>query len=147
MRQTLFNCWRRSVSVGELHICAEDNLHVMFCNFRPGRLPNLPAQVRFASVTSLSLLHLDLLEVPVSFLLAFPNLSTLDLGGNLLTRLPQPLLQMPQLRHLSLTNNRIALDLSQSATLGSCATLNFLDLSHNPWGAASPWQACRSCGG
>lgn len=134
LRQTLFNCWRRSVSVGELHICAEDNLHVMFCNFRPGRLPNLPAQVRFASVTSLSLLHLDLLEVPVSFLLAFPNLSTLDLGGNLLTRLPQPLLQMPQLRHLSLTNNRIALDLSQSATLGSCTTLNFLDLSHNPLG-------------
>ncbi|MFF7860275.1 NEL-type E3 ubiquitin ligase domain-containing protein [Pseudomonas monteilii] len=134
LRQTLFNCWQRSITIGELQITAEENLHVMFCNFRPGSLPNLPAQVRFAGVTSLSMLHLDLLEVPVSFLLAFPNLSSLDLGGNLLTRIPQPLLQIPQLRHLCLTNNRIRLNLAQSATLASCPSLHFLDLSHNPLG-------------
>ncbi len=134
LRQTLFNCWQRSVGVGELQIRAEQNLHVMFCNFRPGSLPNIPARVSFGSVTSLSLLHLDLVEVPASFLLAFPNLNALDLGGNLLRRIPQPLLQIPRLRHLSLTNNRIVLDTAQSATLASCTALNFLDLSHNPLG-------------
>lgn len=132
LRQTLFNCWRRSVGVGDLHIDAQENLHVMFCNFRSGGLPSLPAQVTFRGVSSLSLLHLDLMEVPDSFLLAFPNLRTLDLGGNLLTRLPQPLLQFSQLRHLSLTNNRIGLNLQQTATLACCTGLESLDLSHNP---------------
>jgi hypothetical protein len=135
LRQTLFNCWRRSVGVGELQINAQENLHVMFCNFRSSGLPNIPAQVSFRGVTSLSLLHLDLLEVPSSLLLAFPNLQTLDLGGNLLTRLPQPLLQIPQLRHLSLTNNRIVLNTAQTATLASCTSLQSLDLSHNPLGS------------
>ncbi|PYB74937.1 hypothetical protein DMX11_14055 [Pseudomonas sp. LB-090624] len=134
LRQTLFNCWRRSVGVGELQINAQENLHVMFCNFKPGGLPNIPVQVSFRGVTSLSLLHLDLLEVPSSLLLAFPSLHTLDLGGNLLTRLPQPLLQIEQLRHLSLTNNRIVLNIAQTATLASCASLQSLDLSHNPLG-------------
>ncbi len=96
--------------------------------------PNIPVQVSFRGVTSLSLLHLDLLEVPSSLLLAFPNLQTLDLGGNLLTRLPQPLLQIAQLRHLSLTNNRIVLNTAQTATLASCTSLQSLDLSHNPLG-------------
>lgn len=136
LRQTLFNCWRRSVGVGDLHIDAQENLHVMYCNFRSGGLPSLPAQVTFRGVSSLSLLHLDLMEIPDSFLLAFPNLRTLDLGGNLLTRLPQPLLQFTQLRHLSLTNNRIGLNLQQAATLACCTGLESLDLSHNPlrWG-------------
>ncbi|ADR60888.1 Leucine-rich repeat-containing protein [Pseudomonas putida BIRD-1] len=135
LRQTLFNCWRRSVGVGELQINAQENLHVMFCNFRSSGLPNIPPQVSFRGVTSLSLLHLDLLEVPSSLLLAFPNLQTLDLGGNLLTRLPQPLLQIAQLRHLSLTNNRIVLNIAQTATLASCTSLQSLDLSHNPLGS------------
>ncbi|MCE7761691.1 hypothetical protein GQL56_03455 [Pseudomonas putida] len=134
LRHTLLNCWSRSVGVGELQIDAQQDLHVLYCNFRAGRLPNIPAQVSFRGVTHLSLLHLDLLDVPNSLLLAFPNLQTLDLGGNLLTRLPQPLLQMPQLRHLSLTNNRIGLNMEQTATLASCTSLESLDLSHNPLG-------------
>ncbi|MDH1571727.1 NEL-type E3 ubiquitin ligase domain-containing protein [Pseudomonas sp. GD03746] len=134
LRETLLSSWSRSVGVGELQIEAQQNLHVMFCNFRAGRLPNIPAQVSFRGVTNLSLLHLDLLEVPSSFLLAFPNLRTLDLGGNLLTCLPRPLLQITQLRHLSLPNNRIRLNLAQSATLASCTSLQSLDLSHNPLG-------------
>lgn len=64
------------MGVGELQINAQENLHVMFCNFRSSGLPNIPAQVSFRGVTSLSLLHLDLLEVPSSLLLAFPNLQT-----------------------------------------------------------------------
>jgi len=138
LRQTLFNCWRRSVGVGALQIDAQQNLHAIFCNFRLDGLPSMPAQVSFRGVTSLSMLHLNLLEVPNSFLLAFPNLQTLDLGGNLLTRLPQPLLQIPQLRHLSLTHNRIRLNMEQTATLASCTSLESLDLSHNPLGRPFP---------
>ncbi|MFV3288627.1 NEL-type E3 ubiquitin ligase domain-containing protein [Pseudomonas sp. NY11955] len=134
LRHTLFDCWRRSVGVGELRIDAQENLHAIFCNFGLRGLPGIPAQVSFRGVTSLSLLHLDLSDVPNSFLLAFPNLQTLDLGGNLLTRLPQPVLQLPQLRHLSLTNNRIRLDIEQTVTLANCTTLESLDLSHNPLG-------------
>lgn len=134
VRQTLLNCWRRSVRVGDSQIDAQQSTHLMFCNFRPGTLPAIPGQVSFSGVTSLSLLHLDLQEVPSSLLLAFPDLQTLDLGGNLLRRLPHPLLMMPRLRHLSLTNNRIVLDTAQAATLASCTALESLDLSHNPLG-------------
>lgn len=130
--QTLLNCWRRSVGVGDLRIDAQDNLQVMFCNFRPGGLPSIPAQVRFRGVTSLSLLHLEVLEVPDSLLLAFPDLTVLDLGGNQLRRLPQTLLQIPRLQHLSLTNNQIHLDAVQVATLACCTNLQSLELSHNP---------------
>lgn len=51
-----------------------------------------------------------------------------------MTRLPQPLLQMQQLRSLVLTNNQIVLDRAQATVLASCEELEYIDLSHNPLG-------------
>jgi len=134
IRRTLIECWRRMTSAGEAHPNTDDNYRVVIYNTRPEVLPEIPAQVSFAHVSDLSLLRMELHEIPQSFLLAFPRLRMLDLGGNRLIRLPQPLLQMQHLRHLSLTNNEIVLTTSQAATLASATTLEYIDLSHNPLG-------------
>ncbi|RAS33942.1 MULTISPECIES: NEL-type E3 ubiquitin ligase domain-containing protein [unclassified Pseudomonas] len=154
VRDTLINGWRRMVTDAESHIDTEDNYRIVIYNNRVGDLPELPAQVSFPHVSDLSLLRLQLEEVPQSFLLAFPRLRSLDLGGNLLTRLPQPLLQMPHLRQLSLTDNQIVLTISQAATLASASTLEYIDLSFNPLGrtftlnglASLRWLSLRSTG-
>ncbi|HDS1819189.1 TPA: hypothetical protein QEM96_003872 [Pseudomonas putida] len=134
LRDTLIDCWRRTTDAGQGHLDTDHNYRMVLYNTRPGGLPELPAQVSFAHVSEVSLLRMELQEIPASFLLAFPGLRMLDLGGNVLTRLPQPLLQMQHLRQLTLTNNRIVLSTSQAATLASSTTLEYIDLSHNPLG-------------
>ncbi|MDZ3991322.1 NEL-type E3 ubiquitin ligase domain-containing protein [Pseudomonas sp. Teo4] len=129
VRQTLIDCWRR-ISV-EATEDTENGFRLMLCNYLPGELPHLPEQVSFSHVSELILTHMGLEEVPTSFLLAFSRLRALDLGGNLLTRVPPPLLQMQTLRHLSLTNNRIVLNMADAAILAGCEMLTLLDLSHN----------------
>lgn len=134
LRTTLINCWRRTTDAGQAHLDTDHDYHMVLYNMTPGGLPEIPAQVSFAHVSEVSLLRMELHEIPASFLLAFPNLRMLDLGGNLLTRLPQPLLQMQHLRQLTLTSNRIVLSTSQAATLASSSTLEYIDLSYNPLG-------------
>ncbi|WEL57365.1 NEL-type E3 ubiquitin ligase domain-containing protein [Pseudomonas kermanshahensis] len=134
MRDTLQDCWQRTTDAGQAHLETDRNYRMVLYNMRPGELPEIPAQVSFAHVSNVSLLRMELQAIPASFLLAFPQVRMLDLGGNLLTRLPQPLLQMQHLRQLSLTNNRIVLSISQAATLASSTTLEYIDLSHNPLG-------------
>ncbi|ATP51021.1 hypothetical protein CR512_17290 [Pseudomonas putida] len=136
MRTTLLDCWRRTTDGGQTHFDTDHNYRMVLYNMRPGELPEMPAQVSFDHVSDVSLLRMELLEIPASFLLAFPRARLLDLGGNLLTRLPQPLLQMQHLRQLTLTNNQIVLNTSQAATLASATSLEYLDLSHNPLGRA-----------
>jgi len=154
IRQILINCWRRTITAGEPVLDTENDYRVVLYNTRPGELPQMPAQVSYRHVADLSLLRMELEEIPTSFLLAFPRLRVLDLGGNLLTRLPQPLLQMQHLRQLTLTNNQIVLNLSQAATLASCQNLEYVDLSHNPLGRGFPvnglpqlrWMSLRNTG-
>ncbi|WP_264312661.1 NEL-type E3 ubiquitin ligase domain-containing protein [Pseudomonas putida] len=134
MRGTLLDCWRRTTDAGQTHLDTDQNYRMVLYNMRPGGLPEIPAQVSFAHVSDVSLLRMELQEIPASFMLAFPRLRMLDLGGNFLTRIPQPLLQMQALRQLTLTHNRIVLTTSQAATLASSTTLCYLDLSHNPLG-------------
>ncbi|CAM3870502.1 Plant intracellular Ras-group-related LRR protein 8 [Pseudomonas reidholzensis] len=131
---TLIDCWRRVTVDGQALGDAADNFRVLVYNTRPEALPEIAPQVSFAHVSELSLLRMNLESIPESFLLAFSRLRILDLGGNRLTRLPQPLLQMPELRELTLTNNLIVLDSGQAATLASCQALRYIDLSHNPLG-------------
>ncbi|AGZ35730.1 MAG: NEL-type E3 ubiquitin ligase domain-containing protein [Pseudomonas sp.] len=135
-RTTMIDCWRRTVSVGESQLNTDQDYRIMTYNSRLGELPPIPAQVSFAHVSEMSLLRMDLEDLPSSFLLAFPRLQVLDLGGNYLTRLPQSLLQMQHLRHLTFTNNEIVLDMAQSAMLASCGNLEYVDLSYNPLGRA-----------
>jgi hypothetical protein len=134
LRDTLIDCWQRTTDAGQAHLNTDHNYRMVLYNMNPEGLPEIPAQVSFAHVSDLSLLRLELRDVPASFLLAFSRLSMLDLGGNLLTQLPQPLLQLPYLRQLTLTNNRIVLSTSQAATLASATNLEYIDLSHNPLG-------------
>ncbi|WP_079227495.1 NEL-type E3 ubiquitin ligase domain-containing protein [Pseudomonas putida] len=154
VRDTLIDGWRRMTTGSESHVDTEDNYRIVIYNNRVEDLPEIPAQVSFPHVSDLSLLRMQLREVPQSFLLAFPRLRSLDLGGNLLTRIPQPLLQMPLLRQLSLTNNQIVLTTSQAATLASASGLEYIDLSFNPLGrtftlnglASLRWLSLRSTG-
>ncbi|MFK0310957.1 NEL-type E3 ubiquitin ligase domain-containing protein [Pseudomonas sp. NPDC090233] len=134
VRRTLLDCWQRVTSAGDQLASTEENYRLVIYNTRPQTLPELPAQVSFTHVSDLSFLRMGLSSIPQSFLLAFPRLRVLDLGGNRLTRLPEPLLQMPQLRQLTLTSNEIVLTTSQAATLASAASLEYIDLSHNPLG-------------
>lgn len=134
VHNTLLSCWQRRTTVGDPLNGPGTNIRLILYAARPQILPELPAHVSFAHVSELVLLQMGLHSVPASFLDAFSGLRLLDLGGNRLTRLPQGLLQMAQLRELSLTNNRITLDAGQAATLASCESLEWINLSHNPLG-------------
>jgi len=108
-------------------------------SWAPGRirlqqLPELPAQVRFGHVTALAFNDMQLEEVPNSFFKAFPRLRRLRMSGNRLTRIPQALGELQQLKVLDLSRNRIALDPVQYRTLQRCAQLEYLNLGHNPLG-------------
>ena len=134
VRRTLLNGWRRRTAAPYDTSQPNANFHMMLYGAKPEGLPQLPARVSFGHISNLALLHMDLEEIPTSFLLAFSRLRVLDLGDNHLTRLPQPLLQMQQLRSLVLTNNQIVLDRAQATVLASCEELEYIDLSHNPLG-------------
>lgn len=134
VRRTLLDGWRRRTAAPYDITQPDTNFHMMLYGAKPQSLPELPARVSFGHITNLALLHMDLEEVPVSFLLAFGRLRVLDLGDNQLTRLPQHLLQMQHLRSLILTNNQIVLDRAQATILASCEELEYIDLSHNPLG-------------
>ncbi|HYQ48890.1 MAG TPA: NEL-type E3 ubiquitin ligase domain-containing protein [Pseudomonas sp.] len=141
---TLIDCWRRTTDAGQAHLNIDQDYRMVLYNNQPGGLPEIPAQVSFSHVSDLSLLRMELQEVPTSFLLAFPNLRELDLGGNVLTRLPQPLLQMQHLRQLTLTSNQIVLSSSQAATLASASGLEYIDVSHNPLGRTFTLRGLRA---
>ncbi|MCV9920398.1 NEL-type E3 ubiquitin ligase domain-containing protein [Pseudomonas sp. BT-42-2] len=134
VRRTLLNGWRRRTAAPYDTSQPNANFHMMLYGAKPEGLPQLPARVSFGHISNLALLHMDLEEIPTSFLLAFSRLRVLDLGDNHLTRLPQLLLQMQHLRSLVLTNNQIVLDRAQASVLASCEGLEYIDLSHNPLG-------------
>ncbi|MFJ4156922.1 NEL-type E3 ubiquitin ligase domain-containing protein [Pseudomonas sp. NPDC089752] len=134
VRRTLVDCWQRLTHAEDLLADTDDNYRLIIYNTQPGALPVLPAQVSFAHVSELSFLDMGLTEIPQSFVLAFPRLQVLDLGSNRLTRLPEPLLQLPSLRQLTLTDNQIVLSTHQVTTLASATMLEYIDLSHNPLG-------------
>ncbi|MFJ4440828.1 NEL-type E3 ubiquitin ligase domain-containing protein [Pseudomonas sp. NPDC089422] len=130
---SLLSCWQRRLAQGAPS--GDGNLSYRFTVYgvEPGRLPEL-AQIRFAHIHELSLLGMRLAEVPTGFLQAFPNLRTLELSGNQLTRLPRYLTQLDTLRELDVFNNRIVLDAEQVAALASCSRLEYVNLSCNPLG-------------
>ncbi|NIE73149.1 hypothetical protein F3J45_01545 [Pantoea sp. Ap-967] len=137
-RQTLTNCWQRRASSGALHPDLPDGYRLSVWAVDLGSLPSLPAQVSFAHVRELSLLDMNLTGLPADFLSAFPNLETLELSNNHLTRLPPGLMQMPRLTRLDLYRNAVVLDAEQATMLGNCEHLEYLNLSHNPLGRVFP---------
>lgn len=95
-------------------------------------LPTFPSEVNFAHVQVLSLRSLGLAQVPSNFMLSFPAVRVLELGGNQLTRLPAGLDLLSDLTELSLEGNQIVLDNTQITVLSRCERLRSLNLSHNP---------------
>jgi len=106
---------------------------VVLSGLQPGRLPELPAGIRFPKVTLLDFRGMGLPRVPPGFIGAFPNLTTLHLPGNRLTRLPNQL-ALRKLNVLNLHDNQITLDATQATVLASCESLECIDLTHNPLG-------------
>ncbi|AXJ06276.1 hypothetical protein CFN16_19725 [Pseudomonas fluorescens] len=102
---------------------------------RFGKLPFLPIGLSFDHVQHLSLQNMQLDNDVAYFLRAFKNVEILELGRNRLTRLPEFISRMPDLRRLSLAQNRIQLTEHDLVKLSRMGSLQSLDLSENPLGA------------
>lgn len=122
--------WKRlSVAPDELNVAVPSlvlDAHVL------GKLPTLPAQVRFDHVQRLSLRNLALDDDAAYFLKHFKGLHTLNMAENQLTRLPDVLRQMLELERLYLAGNRLQLTEFTRSTLAGLRTLKTLNLSDNP---------------
>lgn len=100
-------------------------------------LANFPKlAANFDHVTSLSMRGSDVLNSQVRFLEPFTNLRALDLGSNLLRRLPPMIGQMPHLNELMLGNNQIVLTEQSVAQLRGLTRLKALGMQRNPLGLA-----------
>lgn len=133
-RRCLIDCWQRRITAGVNDIQAPQSFRLAMFAAMPGQLPELPTQVRFSHIFELALLGMQLEDIPVAFLSAFPELRILELSGNRLSRVPAAIAQMPSLNELDLFNNRIVLDPEQAGILAHCESLEYLNLSFNPLG-------------
>ncbi|WP_348750963.1 NEL-type E3 ubiquitin ligase domain-containing protein [Pseudomonas rhodesiae] len=97
-----------------------------------GPLPTLPAEVNFAHVRQLSLNHMALDDDVAYFLKHFKGLETLELQGNRVSRIPDVLLLMPELKRLYLSDNRLQMTEYNRAKLASMNRLQLLNLNNNP---------------
>ncbi|MFJ9990253.1 NEL-type E3 ubiquitin ligase domain-containing protein [Pseudomonas putida] len=130
----LLNCWQRRglrvVSQTGVPLGYRLNLWSMVVH----SLPEIPEQVSFSHVISLSLTNMALREIPESFMRAFSRVETLAMPNNELTRLPPGLQRLSSLRELDLYGNQIVLDADQVQTLAQSRNLRRLNLSFNPLG-------------
>lgn len=97
-----------------------------------GKLPTLPAQVRFERVHSLSLRNMGLSDDVAYFLKHFKAARRVDLSHNQLLRMPEVLVQMPDLEHLYLGSNRLQMNEYMRQKLAGLRQLKTLDLAQNP---------------
>lgn len=127
------NSWRRLVVLPD-----EQGIRLpgmTLDGMRVGKLPTLPAEVDFNHVRCLSLKNMEQGNDLAYFLKHFRALEMLDLDSNKLTRLPEVLSLMPNLKHLSLADNQVVLTEHTLAKLAAMRTLRSLNLSKNPLGA------------
>jgi Leucine-rich repeat (LRR) protein len=122
----ILDCWREGLSVEG---AVED--HVLDLNgLQLGDLPELPAE--FSHVGTLNLTGVRLSEQGSdAFLKAFTRLKTLQLNGNALTAIPQPVGLMNTLERLELSTNRFGDAEHLDASLNRLERLTWLDLSYN----------------
>jgi hypothetical protein len=95
-------------------------------------MPALP--IGFDDVTGLNLHRTGITSEEELFLQYFPNLRSLDMTANQLTRFPDLVPEMRHLRSLHLSNNLIVLTDDSVAQLRGMKRLRTLDLEANPLG-------------
>lgn len=104
-----------------------------------GTLPVLAAN--FDHVRSLSLADMGLSADPSAFLAHFTRLDSLELQDNALTAIPAGIAAMPELRGLSIDNNRLEASAHMFEPLRNATFLSYLALGEQP--LAPPLEALQ----
>ncbi|MBV4485727.1 hypothetical protein HU727_009035 [Pseudomonas sp. SWRI153] len=102
---------------------------------RIGKLPTLPSGLSFDHIQHLSMKNMAQTDDVAYFLKSFKQLETLELDSNKITRLPEVLSYMPNLKRLSLAGNQLKLTEQTLAKLNRLRTLWYLNLNSNALGA------------
>lgn len=126
------SCWRRITPPRWPAGLAQTTLNLQ--RNPVGALPTLTEQ-DVAHVRTLCIRDMDAGDELAYFLKPFKGLLRLELDGNQLTRLPEALSHMPDLEHLSLNRNKLALTEHTLRKLAAMRKLKVLELSGNRLGA------------
>ena len=129
--QTIENCWRR---VTAPRTPRDQPVTLKIERNFAGQLPAL-TEHDVAHVRSLIIRDMNAGDELAYFLRPFKNLVRLELDGNQLTRLPEAVSHMPDLEHLILNRNKLALTEHTLKKLGDMRNLRTLGLSGNRLGA------------
>lgn len=122
----IVECWGEGLMVGDGGATSVLSLN----GLQLGDLPELP--VKLPHVVSLNLTGVRMTaQGSNGFLKAFTQLETLELNGNDLEMLPEPLQSMSTLEHLSVSANRLRDTESLFSSLSHLERLRRLDLSYN----------------
>lgn len=119
-------CWAREVSTRGVPFELQLN------DLGLTELPVLTAH--FGHVMQLNVRNNVLETLPPRFLRCFTALRALYLDGNRLQQVPQGVSGLVHVQHLTLANNRIRPNFSDTQRLQTLTQLTKLDLSHNPIG-------------
>lgn len=125
MTRRLQACWRRMTGVNEEASLSLDEM-------LGGPLPILPPQIKFEHVRRLTMRNMGVGDEVAYFLKHFPGLTSLDLSGNRLTRLPEVLSHMRQLQALYLNDNQLAMTSYTRTKLADLRNLRIINLAGNP---------------
>jgi hypothetical protein len=127
-------CWQRTGPAGEevpgIVRAQMLNLDGQLMGQHLATMPRLTAN--FDHVTELNMRRAGLLSSQASFLEPFHQVRYLDLGGNLLNRLPPAIGEMPHLAHLVLSDNQIELTSLAVTRLRGLTRLRYIGLRGNP---------------
>ncbi len=102
---------------------------------RIGKLPSMPAGLSFDHIRHLSMKDMAQSDDVTYFLKSFKQLEALELDKNKITRLPEVLSHMPNLKRLGLEGNQVKLTEQTLTKLNRLRTLTNLNLNDNPLGA------------
>ena len=122
----ILECWREGLTGTDAVADAVLNLN----GLQLGELPELPAS--FDHVGTLNLTSVKLIgQGSDGFLKAFTQLKSLELNGNELEAVPEPVQHMDKLVRLEMSSNRISDTEHLYASLSNLEHLQWLDLSYN----------------
>lgn len=125
--QVLISAWRRQTP--SLHIHDHTGYELNFEALPVDSLPVLSAD--FGHISALYLSNSPNGKFPSVFLRKFTNLRVLSLKNSQLEVLPPELANMPELIHLNLQGNRLALNHESTLLLSSLTKLRSLNLTGN----------------